>query len=76
MAELLHHLAVAQTVEGLLELFFLGQSCADLTEIPAFDQGQAVLNHFPAFPQVDQAFDGHARLHAVFAAVQAVAWRD
>ncbi|MOA49039.1 hypothetical protein D3C78_1718690 [compost metagenome] len=39
-------------------------------EIPAFDQGQAVLHHFPALPQIDQAFDGHTRRHAVLAAVQ------
>ncbi|MNT17776.1 hypothetical protein D3C72_1529510 [compost metagenome] len=70
VAELVHDLAIAQTVEAMFELLFPGQRCADLTETPAFDQGQAVLNHFPAFPQVDQAFDGHAGLNAVFTAVQ------
>ena len=70
MAELVHDLAVAQAFQGLLELFFLGQGRTDLMEIPAFDQGQAVLHHFPALPQIDQTFDGHAGRHAVLAAVQ------
>jgi hypothetical protein len=34
--------------------FHLGQRGADLVEIPAFDQGQAVLHHFATLPQVDQ----------------------
>ncbi|MNF89586.1 hypothetical protein D3C84_721160 [compost metagenome] len=70
MAELVHDLAVAQAVKGVLDFFFFGQRHTDLMEIPAFDQGEAVLDHFPALPQVDQAFDSHAGRHAVFAAVQ------
>ncbi|MNE99350.1 hypothetical protein D3C80_1980130 [compost metagenome] len=74
MTDLVHNLTVAQTVQGLLKFFFLGQGRTDLVEIPAFDQGQAVLHHFPALPQIDQAFDGHARRHAVLAAVQRLFW--
>ncbi len=70
MAELVHDLAIAQARQGLHDLFVLGQSRPYLPKVPAFDQRQAVLHHFAALPQADQALRGQARSHAVFAAVQ------
>ena len=70
MTQFGHQLFVAQTCEGLLKLGLLRQGGTHLTEIPAFDQGQAVLNHFATLPQGQQRLSVHAGRHAVFATVQ------
>ena len=52
-----------------------GQRAAHLTEIPALNQGQAVLDHFTALPQTNQVLGGHAGRHAVLTAVQRLTFK-
>ncbi|MNM79904.1 hypothetical protein D3C81_918520 [compost metagenome] len=70
MTKLVHHLGIAKAIEGLLDLFVLGQRRTHLTEIPTFNQGQAVLHDITTAPDFEQLAHRHARGHAVLAGMQ------
>ncbi|MNZ77325.1 hypothetical protein D3C78_958600 [compost metagenome] len=71
--EALHHGRIVQAGQGLLQALLTDQRGAQLLEAPAFDQGQAVLHHLAAPPQIKQVAPGLARGQAIFAAVQGLA---
>ncbi|MNN05446.1 hypothetical protein D3C81_1182050 [compost metagenome] len=70
VTELVHHLGITEAIKGLLDFFMLGQRRAHLAEVPAFDQGQAVLHDIATTPNLEQVANGHTRGHAVLAGVQ------
>ena len=70
LADPAHQLGVVDPGKGLFQLFLGTQRGAQLTDVPALHQGQAVLHHLAADPGLEQLVDRHPGLQAVLTAMQ------
>ena len=68
-AQALHQLGIGKIGQALLQTLLASQSGAHLAEVPALDQGQAVLHHLTALPQAEHVAGVVFGKQAVFAAV-------